>query len=350
MTLSVKNPILPIDIADIQVYKNGKILVLTGHEGERIVLKTELGTSVGEVKNARAVMKAVDSSLKTKIVTLDEIGYLLEWVDMSLEIEVAYANLPSDDKSKKGAGSSNMRKESLTALRRAITDWREAMTAEEDINNARNPLLKLNYIEVTDIKAEVEKRLKEEDKDKTGVRAFVRALNGTGGFETLGKVVAADLVNDNNDRFAVDGGGSLLVGNRTFEFKALVNAGNVFLNIAQGGANTLSGLDFIAPTGKRVNKDINAALTAEHPIHHLASRDLRSRLAADIVADLELMLNPKKKRYTFAKLDSNASKRLVAGMIEGAKLIAAELDRKYRKDNRWTDGVSQRFDVLKTVR
>lgn len=353
MTLSVKNPIMPIDIADIQVIKNGKIIFLTGHEGERIVLKTELGTSVANVKNAKAAMKAIDPSIKAKIVTDEEIGYLLDWATSAMEIEVAFEQLPQDEKDKKGPGLKNFRKESLKALRDALTEWRNRLNAQDDTNQAKDPLIKLNFADVKDLKDEVEKRLNEEKKDKSGVRAFVRALNGPGGFETLGKVIAADLVNDNDDRFAVDGGIDITIGNRDFSFKALVNPGNVFINITKDGANSISGLDFIAP-GRQENKDVNAALPKNHPIHHLSTKEARARLAANIVSDLELIVNPKRGRFSFNKLDSNAAKRLQAGMVEGAQLIAAELDRKYRskpeKGNRWTQGVIERYELLRAVR
>ncbi len=353
MTLSVKNPIMPIDIADIQAFKGGKIIFLTGHEGEKIVLKTELGTSVANVKNAKAVMKAIDPSIKTKIVTKEELGYLLDWATAALEIESAFDQLPQDEKIDKGPGLKNIRKESLQALKAALTEWGDRIDAQDDINAAQSPLIKLNYIDVKDIGSEIEKRLNEEKKDKSGVRAFVRALNAPGGFETLGKVIAADLVNDNRDRFALDGGWSPKIGGRTFAFKALVNPGNVFIKIASHGASSISGLDFIEP-GRVQNKDINLPLKDDHSIHHLSAKEIRAKLAADVVADLELLVNPKRGRFSFNKLDSNAAKRLQAGMVEGAQLIAAELDRKYRskpeKGNRWTQGVLERYELLRAVR
>jgi hypothetical protein len=353
MTLSVKDPILPIDIADIHLLKNGKIIFLTGHEGERLVLKTELGTSAGNVKNAKAVMKAIDPSIKTKIVTQEEIDLLLDWAKQVIAIENSFANLPQDEKNKKGPGLNPLRKEALQSLIDALTEWHNSMKNTDNINDAMNPLIKINYVDVKDIKDEVEKRLNEEKKDKSGVRAFVRALNGPGGFETLGKIIAADLVNDNDDRFAVNGGSDVNIGGRSFSFKALVNPGNVFLNISNNGAKSISGLDFIAP-GRMSNKDINAPLPIDHPIHHLTTKELRAKLATNVVADLELIVNPKRGRFSFNKLDSNAAKRLQAGMIEGAQLIAAEFDRKYRskpeKGNRWTDGVRERYELLQKVR
>lgn len=334
MSLSVKEKIDPTDIADVVMLKKHKVFLLVGHEGERIILKSEGGTTVEQVKSAKAVVKAIDPTVKMKIVSKEELEGVLDFINEFLRLELVAEDL--------NGALKNLKRETLEELKEVL----EESIATYD--SGRDPLLKLNFMEVKELGGELDKRLAAEDADKGGIRAFVKALNKTGGFEQLGKIVVADLLNFNDDRFFPDGGLKYERKGTKIEFKAIVNIGNIFIDMTNPRQGTLSALDFLAPTSQ--SKDINAALADDHPVRILVNKAKRDKYAADIVSDLDAVVRPKKSRFSFRKLDSNATKRLIAGMVEGAGQIAAALETKYKnkpeKGNRWTEGVKERYEVL----
>jgi len=334
MALDVNSPINPLDINEIQLVKDGKIIVLHGHGKDKLVLKQEKDASVAQVKGAKTVMSAVDPALSTKVVTKAEAELLITFIDDLLEVEGAAEEL--------NGAIANPEYKEIMGLKKAVQKW---LT---DMESGKNPLLKMAYVNVFDIRDVLERRLGTGPDNKAGIQAFIAGLNGEGGFEKLGSVLAADMLNDNHDRFCVWGGTSPTIGGRQFRFKALTNAGNVFLEVTENGGKSLSGLDFVPPVLD--GADINLPLKEKHPARILADKTKRAEFAAKVISDLEMIVHPKRGKLSRNKLPGDAAKRLIAGMIVGAKSIAAALKKKAAKQNPVSAGIAERLALLETVK
>ena len=193
--------------------------------------------------------------------------------------------------------------------------------------------------------------------NKTDVRSIAAALSATDGLESLGRIIAADLWNGNNDRFSPNGGAD---GHRV-----LVNAGNVLLAF-HGNQNTLKpiGLDAYEAMGmfRNYNQTIpqleegldqwSGRLLANTPASNLALKTF----CDSAVADIEDVLGPRNRKLLFAKtrrLPSNASNRLQQGVLSGAipirtkmRMLAGRPIRRRASSaacKRWVGGHKQRL-------
>lgn len=336
MPLDVKNQIAIEDIKYIELIKDGKIIILHGKGNDKVVLKEEERASVEQVKGAKAVMKAIEPSLKTKIVSKDEAESVISAIDGTIEDNDLSASLSNSD------DDPLYNKEELTSVRSMMKKWLE------DIETGKNPLLKMSYVDVKDIRSALQKRLGSGPDRKATLREFAAALNAPGGFEKLGAVLAADLMNDNGDRFSVRGGISPQIGDRRFRFKALTNPGNVFLEVTETGGRSLSGLDYIPQS--ETTADINLPLKDNHPAKVLADKTQRAAFVSRVISDLETLVHPKRGFLSRNKLNSDAARRMIAGMIEGARKIEAALKKKADKQANVSVGLAQRLSLLAQVK
>jgi hypothetical protein len=154
--------------------------------------------------------------------------------------------------------------------------------------------------------------------DKSGVRAMAKALNGSGGLEALGKIVGADMFNNNGDRFTWKGGGFVEVGTERIDVKALVNVGNV-MGAMSGSKLTMIGLDSWDPLGvdqadmnQQISPDLWLGVILAEP-----KASARLEFAKLIADDLNLLLGPRDRRFEFlqqTRLNPDAPKRIVKGM------------------------------------
>lgn len=344
MPLTVKNPVTAALLSDIHVLKAKKVIKLIGKDGEAIVIKKEdRSVTVDQIKGAKAVMKAVDPSFKLKLLSAEEADQIIEFARSILQEYQTDEALRLGDKKAKI--------EDLEILIEIMEQWKD------DIGQDRSPVLKLDYMDVKSLHAEYDKRMATVDKNKTGLRQFVSGLNRAGGFEMLGQVIVADFTMMNGDRFNPRGGAKFKLPKGDTSLKTIVNVGNIFMRMTDLGPKP-TGLDFLDPYSELKSIDKSVAHirrdSGEYWLEILADKAGRNELAANIVEDLEKIVNPKRGRFNFIdKLDSKAAKRIVAGFVEGARLIAAELDRKYKskpeKGNRWTPGVQERYDILIAV-
>lgn len=336
MALDVKNPIILADIKDVELIKDGKVIILHGKSDEKLVLKEEENASVAQVKGAKAVIKAVDPSLKTKIVSKEEAESIIAAIDGVTDDNELSASLAN------AANAPAYSADDLLAIRKLMAKWLV------DIESGKNPLLKMAYVDVKNIRSALEKRMGSGPERKANLREFAAALNGPGGFEKLGAVIAADMVNDNHDRFSVRGGLSHQIGDRRFQFKALTNPGNVFLEVTETGGRTMSGLDYIPPS--ETSADFNQPLKEKHPVKVLADKTQRAAFVAKVVSDLESLVHPKRGFLARNKLKSDAAKRIIAGMIDGARKIEAVLQRKADKQANVSPGLAERLTLLAQVK
>lgn len=195
--------------------------------------------------------------------------------------------------------------------------------------------------------------------EKTGVRAVANALNAPGGFETLGKIIAADLVNGNVDRFSPNARGGSRNGSTNSrsgeKYRTLINAGNVLLQ-AKGGVHTPVGLDSFY--GGTVFRDTSKSIGELEDYGdetwggRMLSSTGRQRLkeyAKDIYDDLVEALGPRNRKVFFLsknRLDKNGPQRLYAGMIAGRDLIKSRLAKSMGKSGKAYAGLQDRYNIL----
>jgi hypothetical protein len=214
---------------------------------------------------------------------------------------------------------------------------------------------KMTLQEVKDVKGALEKRL---SGDKTELESFTATLKGPGGLESLGEIVAADLVTGNTDRFMPRGWGvgeegvkAWTIGGQQFNFKVLVNPGNVFVSLGPGGR--ASGLDYLDPQSAFKNfamrlDEHESAYNARWPARILTDRSARKKYAERIIHDLEILLNPHKSRLsTRTKLGKARKDRLIAGMVSGAGKIATRIQQKAGVP--MPPAIKDRYDILVSV-
>jgi len=326
VSLSVNNPIVAIEIDKIKMFKELKVWLLVGFNNDKVVIKKD-AVFAPQIKSSSPAIKAIAPNSKLKILTPAEnnalMSYVTNYEEWAREYEAMGAILdPEEDQ--------------------AVKDLKEALGP-----NFREPFVKMEAQNVTDIEKALEQRAAG---NKTNLRAFTATLNGPGGWERLGQIVAADMFNGNRDRFYPNLGRALDFRGHTLKMHVLVNPGNVFRVDATHGSQ-VGALDFVDPNC--FFKDINEPLAVgeqrtgkKWPGRLLANKSDRKRLADEIVHDLELVLNPRKSMFSLkTKLKSGAADRLVTGMIEGAKQIKTKLEAKYNP-NRWTQGTTDRYKIL----
>jgi hypothetical protein len=321
----------------------GKVFLLISPADEKIVIKTDAGLDKAGLQSANTIVKSVDKNVKVKTMDAAEVKALDDFI-ADWEAEEAYfkKELKRDDYREEEKGA-------VLSLKRTLDDQRKYQATE--------PWFKMASMELKDLEGALKKRL---DGDKSAIKTFIATLTAKGGLEKLGQVVAADMFNGNGDRFkptwAVDPQekkpDAVTIKGRKFDFKVLINLGNVFLATTEKGIE-VSALDFVDPNSRF--KDMTAPLAgleakANFKWHGrvLADKKLRETFANEIAADLELVLNPKKSKMSpFTKLGRDAGSRIAAGMVTGTLAIKKRLEAKYKP---MTGGVKERYDLIAQVK
>lgn len=194
--------------------------------------------------------------------------------------------------------------------------------------------------------------------DKSGARELAKALNRSGGLEALGRIVGADLFNQNGDRFLPDYATPTIIdtGNteHVFKCKALVNVGNVMAALCDGRLAVI-GLDSWDPAGEHLDEaKLTKAVSRTSWNGALLAPDKKSqrlKFAEDICHDLELLMGPRNRRFGFlqqTRLDSNAPSRVVAGMESIRKRLIDRLVASMKRPNA-PAGLSSRLAILRGV-
>lgn len=165
---------------------------------------------------------------------------------------------------------------------------------------------------------------------KRGIRDIAQALNAPGGFETLGRIVAADLYNVNSDRFYLnenfgsrDGAHDETLGQR---YRVLQNIGNVMVTVQKKDRIVL-GLDSYDPTSDYhdIHQQIDAADAGWWgSLLSTAKRPRLGNFCQDIFLDLEEALGPRNRKFSFLnqkRLDPRGAQRIYDGTQQGRAMI-----------------------------
>ncbi len=337
--LSMQTLITEIEIADIDVLRSGTVYLLTGHGGEKLVVKVESGNVFSPtLKHNRLAMRAVDTKGgNVKGLKPSEVTALQEWTDLMKRLTSDFADNRINDFASGGAAKD-------------LADCLKAFSG--------NLWYKMPAADLTGADKLLEARLGagSNGPEKGIMKRFADGLNADGGLEQLGRIVAADMYISNQDRFSPVAGSKKEFGGKQLKFKTLTNPGNLFFV----GAKTqqrigVSGHDFIDPNSgykdySNTLGDVKDAYGQEWLGHHICSKSKRKKFAGHIVDDLETVLTPNRKSYSpFRKLDRNAASRIEKGMLDGMRLIVAAIDSKYARGAMPT-GVKERRDLMNSAR
>lgn len=333
--LSLYAPLNEVEIVDVQVLRPGTVFLLVGQQDEKLVIKVESGNmGAATLKHAKVAIKAVDASGggKVKALTTAEIQALDDWCEFI----------------KKVTNDFNENKLNAFGMHPGAANLMDTLKSYK-----RSLWYKMPMADLTDAEKMIAQRLGTGTgtPDKTVMTLFAEGLNAVGGIEQIGRIIAADMYNSNQDRFNPIAGSKKIFGNKTLHFKAITNPGNVFV-IGKDTQQRISfsGHDFIDPNSGYKDYsnslgDIKEAYNQQWLGEHLCSKSLRKKFVKNVVGDLETIITPNKNFFSpFSKLSSKAGKRLETGMLDGMRLIVTAVSAKYNKGGQWPPGVKNRFD------
>lgn len=282
----------------VNLSANRPVFLVTATDRSHVVIKQEVQVHANDLQNmkfALKVVKTVSPNAAGKALTMSEVQVLQDFVDMNEYIaNVTMRPLSAD----------------IAYLKQLLTAngmWYKMEKADGIVNieDAKN---------------------KAANGDKTDVRAIAAAFSAPDGLEALGRIIAADLWNGNNDRFTPGGTG----GNG---YQVCQNPGNVLLAV-QGTLKPI-GLDAYEAMGvfRNYNATIDQLEGADQWGGRLLADGARAQLKAFcalVIADIEAILGPRNRRGLgrlgrTSRLPSNAVTRLQHGIISGALPIKAKM-------------------------
>lgn len=337
--LSMTTSIVELDISDVHVLRSGTVYLLEGHGDDRVVVKVEpanVYAASGTFKNTKLAIKAVDARAgAVKKLSGQEIQALADWAGWVKGVCDRYA----EDK----LGG-------FTAPPGALDLLSKIGDSKQDL------WYKMPLADLTDAERLLSQRLGGGGAaaDKSVMKMFADGLNEPDGIEQLGRIIAADMYNSNQDRFSPLGGSQKTFGSKTMKFKTIVNLGNIFVV----GKNTqqrmkVSGHDFIDPNTGYKNfdmtlGDVKDGYQQQWLGEHLCRAPTRKKFAKHIVQDLEQVLTPNRSALSLrTKLSAKAASRLERGMLDGMRLIVAAVTRSYSKPGaQWPVSAKERCDAF----
>jgi len=175
------------------------------------------------------------------------------------------------------------------------------------------------------------------DKEGQG-KKVAKALNGKEGLETLGRIIAVDMFNSNNDRFGFERG--VEVANQGKDWQGenlhhLCNFGNIVIRQV-GEGYEIVGLDAFDPFS-RLSGLMMPEMRTWKWAFDIFSPNYENPKMIDIVAercvhDLNKVIGKRKRAFISSyRLGKNAPERLATGMRYGAGLIEQHFHNKYGK-------------------
>jgi len=290
-----------VDIEKVKALKENKVFLLTGFNGDRLVVKAD-AVNKAQLKSANWTMNAIDPRARAKALKDTELAELRLFADMGVfqleMLEKSGINQVNDKHPMRelqgspgwdGTGDFTWFKMEAHTL----IDMEKAYTL------AHRPG-------------------KNKPADLSHITEFCTTLKGPGGLERLGEIIAVDLFNGYKDRF-YPGGGFLFR-----QWKAIVNLGNVMLIMDSNNNLVPSGLDAVnreSPTWKQ-------QVTADWSGHLLSDIARRRTFAGDVIDDIEHIfapIPPTARRFKTPEpalgKHSKSVQRLIDGMRNGVKKI-----------------------------
>jgi hypothetical protein len=282
-----------------------------GHRIDSIVLKLESGNA-RDVQYAAMMMNIVDRNSTQVVLTPQEMQELKTWA---------------------GGG--------------AVPDVDTFRVAQKLATALGQPgsWMKMGLKQLKTLDDAVGKRLDPNNPDKADVRVIAKALKDSGGLEKLGEIIAADLFNGSNDRFAYPplAGAGQAGKYPGILLRSVQNVGNVFVACNGNGSGRPVGLDNYDPFGE--TRHVEGVSAQQMDLsdqtwggHLFLKRNnvLREDFAGAVISDLEALLGPRNRKNPFGsqnRLGTARKKRILNGIDSGAKKIHDVFDAARRNAN-----------------
>lgn len=306
--LGIRNPLKAADIYKIsELAKGHPVYKVEGWGDERtgrvdtIVLKVESGHGPA-VQVAAHVMSMVDQRSAQIALNAAELAELKKWA--------TGAEVPD------------------------VETFRAAQAIAQTLNQP-GTWLKMELRNLMTLDDAVTKRLDPANPDKADVRVIAHALRKHGGLEKLGEIIAADLFNGSNDRFAYPALAAAQPGKHGIPLKVVQNVGNVFIACDGNGRGSPIGLDNFDPFGAARHVDGPQAQGMDLSLGQWggnllvkANKADRDEFVAAVIEDMEALLgggsrNRKNPFGTQNRLGTGRKQRLTNGLASGAKKLEA---------------------------
>lgn len=329
--LSTRNPLVADDIYQASELAPGHpVFKLEGwgdgnsNKIDTIVLKVESGDA-RSVHAATMMMNFVDKNSRQVVLTPAEIQELRTWATTAEVPNVATFRTAQEITKCLGQQGSWLKMK-----------YKTLMTLDDAVNN------RLNH------------------NDKADVRVIAKALKSHGGLEKLGEIIAADLFNGSNDRFAYPPQPAQDGKYPGVPLKVIQNVGNVFVACNGNGSGKPVGLDNYDPFSQHRHIDGPQAQTMDLSIHTWGGNLLlkangpqRTTFVAAIIEDLEGLLgggsrNRKTRFGSQNRLGIGRKQRLLKGIDSGAKKLqkAFRQTRRQAHGRQLSDGISRKLAAL----
>ena len=330
--LSLRTPLKAEDIYKVSELAPGHpVFQLDGwgdgsNKIDSIVLKVESGNA-RDVQYATLMMNLVDKNSAQVVLTPQELQELRTWARSS--------DVPD------------------------VETFRVAQKITQTLGQP-GTWLKMGLKQLKTLDDAVGKRLDPNNPDKADVRVIAKALKNHGGLEKLGEIIAADLFNGSNDRFAypaLQGAGQ--AGKYPgILLRTIQNVGNVFVACDGNGSGKPVGLDNFDPFSQ--SRYIEGAQAQQMDLsdqtwggHLFLKRNAASRedFAGAVVSDMEALLGPRNRKSQFLsqnRLGTARKKRILAGIDSGAKKIHDKFQALRRTANgrQFPEGIARKLTAL----
>jgi hypothetical protein len=174
-----------------------------------------------------------------------------------------------------------------------------------------------------------------EKKDEEGKIRFYQTLCKPSVLREMGRVIAADLFNGNNDRFNSKTG-------------RLNNASNLILQRMQDGTDRIIGLDFYQTDGEGFC-DLYKPIPTDWGGYHLRTPETRAAFAQMVVEGLteHFLQNSDGLGYVLGlEFDGSHAWQILNGMNEGVELMKSYLNRRYSMGKPVNSAIRDRARLL----
>jgi len=323
MPLALNQPIVADEIMEVRELKDGKVFLLTGRDGSKLVIKAEDYVTGDNIKATASVVKAIDPTVKMKPLVASEVlqlnQFVLDWEGFVTHLK----SLMNTDQEP----VTQQEKQSIAELKSVLAKYGGASAA------GRTNIAKLSYVQMSTlgIVLKVEGKAADDaewDEARQTFAKFSKALNKSGGLEKMGQIMAGDFFIGNQDRFSTSGGvGVKLYNSSKFHhLKVILNLSNMILvKEGKGKSTRPSMLDYMDPFSDFLKIDQTLATLAQPtkwPMHKLLKKESRAKISQDLVDDLNYILQPEKSFFGRNKLGgSGAAGRVNDGIVQGIKKI-----------------------------
>lgn len=278
------------------------VWLLKGDRNSSLVVKAEsVGTTNAEVvRQAMKIMGIVSPQARMKIMLPSEVNEFRSYVK--------YLRLVDDHEDQEWSYQLNF--------------------IQTNLDNSMRAWMKMETLRLTSF----------EDGNDAASKKIGKVLNAPDGLEDMGKIIAADLFNGNNDRFNFldlnNTSAGVNWGVKRKQLHYLTNPGNFMIHESGNGEAKLLGMDPFDRSTRIGGLDSPVGQNWGYGIFHPQRRGTEvPNIAERCAYDLKKVVGKTTGMIVRARLDGNAARRIAAGMLQGAGLIEGYFKQKYQSRN-----------------